>query len=223
MATTQSTLLYKTLLSEVKENNQSTIPVHLQSKVTDRDELVQSVMKMVNGSERRSTKFEKKSFDVSRVRTLTEDIPKKFSVGYWRRWYDDLTLLEDISLKEDAKQSASLSPIKIQANKSRQLGRKYIPPLVPVSGGGGGGQKGAVSDSDRKSIMKFLGLSEKCRIEPKVKKRSVRRKRRDNDDDDDDSDSTTIKDTAVTVNTTAIETSTLSNIKEDDDDSDEDD
>ena len=209
------------MLSEVKDYGNSTIPLHLQVKATHNDALVQSVRDLVNGKNRRSNKF-KRSIDVSKPRDLTADIPKKFSVGYWRRWYDDLTLLEDISLKEDEKQmSLNSTPAmrkKCLADKATKHQRNVVPPLVPVKGGGGT----SISDYDRKAIMKFIGVSEKYEKQ-KVMKRVVLPPRHR----DDDEGRVGIE---VKKRTEAIpEASNLCNIKEveegdssDDDDDDDD-
>ena len=95
-SSSSSSLLYKTLLGEVKEYGNSTIPFHLQRRSTDNDILVSSVVSLVQGDDRRSKKMTKGPIDVAKVNQLTDDVPKSYAVGYWRRWYDDLTVLEQV-------------------------------------------------------------------------------------------------------------------------------
>jgi len=98
-SSSSSLLLYKTLLGEVKDYGNSTIPIHLQRRSSDHDDvLVSSVVSLVQGDERRSKKMTKGSIDVAKVKELVEDIPQTFSIGYWRRWYDDLTVLEQVGI-----------------------------------------------------------------------------------------------------------------------------
>jgi hypothetical protein len=162
---------------------------------------------------------------VSKPRELTADIPKKFSVGYWRRWYDDLTLLEDISLKEDEKQMClRTNPVILKKHLADKIKHRRIvvPPLVPVKGAGG---TRSVSDYDRKAIMKFIGVSEKYE-KPKVAKRRAVVKLRATDNDEEGG--------KVRGKETIPEAPTLSHIvevveeedsssDEDDDDNDDDD
>ena len=96
-SSSSSLLLYNTLLGEVKDYGNSTIPIHLQRRTSDDDDvLVSSVVRLVTGDERRNDKMSKGSIDATKAKHLTDDVPKTFSIGYWRRWYDDLTVLEQV-------------------------------------------------------------------------------------------------------------------------------